>query len=108
MKYESGSKGSSKGMESLSRKIPADLPEDVTEKIQHLAAEAFRAINGNGVARIDFMMNNETGEVFINEINTIPGQTPISMYPKLFEAVGVPYSELIDRLVAYALERGAV
>lgn len=100
-KYESGSKGSSKGMESLSRKIPADLPEDVTEKIQHLAAEAFRAINGNGVARIDFMMNNETGEVFINEINTIPGS--LAFY--LWQESGIAFDELLDKMIWLAIKR---
>ena len=100
-KYESGAKGSSKGMESLSRKIPADLPEDVTEKIQNLAAEAFRAINGNGVARIDFMMNNETGEVFINEINTIPGS--LAFY--LWQESGIAFDELLDKMIWLAIKR---
>lgn len=58
------------------------------------------------MARVDFFVTRDDGRVLLNEVNTIPGQTPISMYPKLFEAIGVPYSELIDRLISLALERG--
>jgi D-alanine-D-alanine ligase len=61
-----------------------------------------------GMSRCDFFVEKETGRVLLNEINTIPGQTPISMYPKMFEAVGVPYAELIDRLINLALERGGI
>ena len=75
--------------------IPADLSPEKLEEVRAAALRAYGAMGCEGLSRVD-------------EINTIPGQTPISMYPKLFEAVGVPYSELIDRLVAYALERGAV
>ena len=62
--------------------------------------------NKTGLSRVDFFVTKDEGRVLLNEINTIPGQTPISMYPKLFEAVGIPYKELIDRLIHLALERG--
>lgn len=99
-KYEGGGK-SSKGMESLSRRIPADLPKDVAENIQALAVKAFRAINGNGVARIDFMLNNETGAVYVNEINTIPGS--LAFY--LWQESGVAFDELLDKMIWLAIKR---
>lgn len=99
-KYEGGGK-SSKGMESLSRRIPADLPAQVTADIQSLAVRAFRAINGNGVARIDFMMDNATGAVFVNEINTIPGS--LAFY--LWQESGVPFDELLDKMIWLAIKR---
>jgi D-alanine-D-alanine ligase len=86
-------------------KIPAPIPDDVAEEIRRLAIEAFRAIDCAGMARVDFFYEDGTGAVFLNEINTIPGFTPISMYPKLWEASGIPYSKLIDRLIELALER---
>jgi D-alanine-D-alanine ligase len=70
-----------------------------------LAVRAFKAIDGAGLARVDFLMNGVTGELFVSELNTIPGFTAISMYPKLWEASGIPYAELVDRLVDLALER---
>ena len=100
-KYESGGKSGSKGMESLSRKIPADLPADVTAAIQDLACRAFRAINGNGVARIDFMMDNETGAVYINEINTIPGS--LAFY--LWQESGMAFDALLDKMIWLAIKR---
>jgi len=87
--------------------IPAPLEPQVQEEVQALAEEAYRAIDGAGMARVDFLLSAETGELFINEINTIPGFTSISMYPKLWEASGLSYPELIDRLIALALERFA-
>jgi D-alanine-D-alanine ligase len=68
---------------------------------------AFRAIDGAGLARVDFLLSRETGALYINEINTLPGFTAISMYPKLWEASGLPYDKLIDRLIELALERNA-
>jgi len=82
--------------------IPADLPESVTAQIQDFAVRAFRALDGRGLARVDFFVT-ETGSVIVNEVNTMPGFTPISMYPRMWEASGVPYPELIDRLIRSAL-----
>jgi D-alanine-D-alanine ligase len=95
-KYEPG------GMELV---IPARLPEQVLEEVRRLAVEAFRIIGCSGMARVDFFV--EDGRVLVNELNTIPGFTPTSVYAKLFEASGVPYVELLDRLLALALERHA-
>jgi D-alanine-D-alanine ligase len=87
--------------------IPADLPPEVTRRIQELAITAFLAVDCAGMARVDFLLDKDTGELYLGELNTIPGFTPISMYPKLWEASGVSYSELIDRLIELALERHA-
>ena len=84
--------------------IPAELPEEMSEKIRNLAVKAFKAIDGKGLSRVDFFANVETNEIYINEINTLPGFTTISMYPKLFEKVGVRYTELLDKLIQLALE----
>ncbi|MCA1831317.1 MAG: D-alanine--D-alanine ligase [Actinobacteria bacterium] len=86
--------------------VPANIPEDVSERIRALALHAFRSIDASGMARVDFFLESGTDAVYVNEINTIPGFTPISMYPRLWEASGVPYAKLIDRLVELALERG--
>lgn len=85
--------------------IPAKLTPRQTKRVQELAVGAFRAIDCAGMARVDFLLDRQTGKPFVNEINTIPGFTPISMYPKLWEASGIPYPRLVDRLVALALER---
>jgi D-alanine-D-alanine ligase len=85
--------------------IPAPLSAAETARIQQLAVDAFRAAEGAGMARVDFLIGRGTGEVFVNEVNTIPGFTTISMYPKLWEASGLPYPALIDRLIELALER---
>ena len=85
--------------------IPAELPEEMSERIRKLAVKAFKSIDGKGLSRVDFFANVETDEIYINEINTLPGFTTISMYPKLFEQVGIPYSELLDRLIKLALEK---
>ncbi|BAZ03624.1 D-alanine--D-alanine ligase family protein [Calothrix sp. NIES-3974] len=85
--------------------IPAPLPETVSERIQELAVQAFAAIDAAGLARVDFFYVEATGEVLINEINTLPGFTATSMYPKLWEKTGVPFPELVDQLVQLALER---
>ncbi|MDW8054629.1 MAG: D-alanine--D-alanine ligase family protein [Anaerolineae bacterium] len=85
--------------------IPAPLPEAVADWVRTLALHAAEATEARGMARVDFLVDGERGEVFISEINTIPGFTPISMYPKLWEASGVPYAELLNTLIALALER---
>ena len=85
--------------------IPAELPVEMSEKIRKLAIKAFKAIDGKGLSRVDFFANVETNEIYINEINTLPGFTTISMYPKLFEQVGIPYAELLDKLIKLALEK---
>ena len=79
--------------------IPASITEEQSEEIRELAVKAFKAIDGNGLSRVDFFVENETGKVYINEINTMPGFTEISMYPKLFEAYGYKYSELLDKII---------
>jgi D-alanine-D-alanine ligase len=79
--------------------IPAPLSPEHTELIQQLAIMAFKALDAAGLARCDMLLEKATGEVFINEVNTMPGFTPISMYPKLWEASGLSYGELIDRLI---------
>ncbi len=84
--------------------IPVELPVEVLEKIQSFAAQAFRVLCCEGMARVDFFLC-EDGSVYINEINTIPGFTKISMYPKLWEASGLSYRELIDKLIELALDR---
>jgi len=86
-------------------KIPADLPEETIEKIRGYAVKAFKALDCCGLARVDFFVHKESGRVYINEINTMPGFTSISMYPMLWEASGVPYGELIERLINLAIER---
>jgi D-alanine-D-alanine ligase len=85
--------------------IPADMDEASAEEARRMAIEAYKAIDGAGMARVDFLMERDSGELYLNEINTIPGFTKISMYPKLWEASGLPYSELLDRLVDLAIER---
>ena len=87
--------------------IPADLPPELTRRIQELAVTALLAVDCAGMARVDFFLDKDTRELYVGELNTIPGFTPISMYPKLWEASGISYSELIDRLIELALERHA-
>jgi D-alanine-D-alanine ligase len=87
--------------------IPASLPEETARTIQDLAVRAFRALDCAGLARADFLLCRDTGRVYVNELNTLPGFTEISMYPKLWEASGLPYPRLIDRLIELALERHA-
>jgi D-alanine-D-alanine ligase len=84
--------------------IPAQLTKKQVTTIQEYAVRAFRAIDGAGMARCDFFLERKTGKIFINELNTIPGFTSISMYPKMWEASGLPYPKLIDRLIELALE----
>jgi D-alanine-D-alanine ligase len=85
--------------------IPANVPAGTSALIRRLAVEAYLAIDCAGMARADFLLDRRTDELYINEVNTLPGFTPISMYPKLWEASGIPYSDLIDRLLQLALER---
>jgi D-alanine-D-alanine ligase len=85
--------------------IPAPIPDETALEIRRMAVRAFLVVDCAGMARADFLLDRQTGAVYINEINTIPGFTPISMYPKLWEATGISYSELIDRLIELALER---
>lgn len=85
--------------------IPAPLDQAQSDHIRQMAIDAFKAIDGAGLARVDFLLDKETGAVYLNELNTLPGFTAGSMYPKLWAATGVDYSELLDRLIALALER---
>ena len=102
-KYMGGGKngGASKGMASLGRKIPADLPEEKAREIRELSCNIFKAIGASGVVRIDFLLDCDTGNVYANEINTIPGS--LAFY--LWEATGLKYTDMIDRLVEIAFRR---
>jgi D-alanine-D-alanine ligase len=85
--------------------IPAKLSKAQVKRFQEFAVRAFRAVEAMGLARVDFFLERRTGRVYVNEINTIPGFTSISMYPKLWEASGLPYGKLLDRLIELALEQ---
>jgi D-alanine-D-alanine ligase len=85
--------------------IPADLPKKVADQVRKLAIDAFKAIDGAGMSRVDFLLDRGTNNLFVNEINTIPGFTTISMFAKLWAASGVDYPALVDRLIALAIER---
>jgi D-alanine-D-alanine ligase len=87
--------------------IPAKLSDTVTADVRRLAIEAFKAIDGAGMARVDFLLARGTGTIYVNEVNTIPGFTTISMYAKLWGASGVPYADLLDRLIQLAIDRHA-
>ena len=87
--------------------IPAKLKPAQVKKIQKCAVDAFRALELSGMARVDFFLEKKGGKIYLNEVNTIPGFTSISMYPKLWEASGIPFRELIDRLIDLALEQHA-
>lgn len=101
-KYVSNAKsGGAKGMASVSRKIPADIAPELRERIRTLAVESFKALGCNGVSRIDFMIDGDTGELYFNEINTIPGS--LSFY--LWEPVGISYKELLDKMILLAIKR---
>ncbi len=84
--------------------IPADLPEDISKKIRSTAIKAFKAVDGKGLSRVDFFVENDTNRIIINEINTLPGFTQISMYPKLWEEAGIKYKDLLDELIKLAKE----
>ncbi|MBI4886604.1 MAG: D-alanine--D-alanine ligase [Acidobacteria bacterium] len=102
--YDYEAKYADRGSELL---IPAPLTARQTAEIQRFAIDAFRAVEGAGMARVDFLMARDSDEIFVNEVNTIPGFTTISMYPKLWEASGLAYPALLDRLIELALERHA-
>ncbi len=87
--------------------IPADLTPETAEEIRELAVQAFQAIDGSGLSRVDFFLRKEDGAVFINEVNTMPGFTPFSMYPLLWRESGLPYNELLDTLIQLAVDRHA-
>ena len=84
--------------------IPANLPKEISDEIRRNALKAFKAIDGKGLSRVDFFVEDKTNRVIINEINTLPGFTNISMYPKMFEASGISYKELLNKLIDLALE----
>lgn len=83
--------------------IPAKIDTEISEKIRNMAVKAFKAVGGRGLSRVDFFVENGTDEIYINEINTMPGFTTISMYPKLWEHAGLNYSELLDKLIELAM-----
>lgn len=87
--------------------IPAKLRRKQQKQVQDMAVRAFQAVDCSGLARVDFLMDPKSDRIYVNEINTMPGFTSISMYPKLWAATGIPYAKLIDRLIQLALERGA-
>lgn len=87
--------------------IPARIPDELADEMRDVAVRAYRAIDCAGMARVDFMLDRDTGEYYLNELNTIPGFTQISMYPKLWEASGLPYPDLVERLIELALQRRA-
>jgi D-alanine-D-alanine ligase len=91
--------------EGASWKIPADIPAATAERVRRVSVEAFRALELSGMARVDFLLDGKGGDLYLNEVNTIPGFTAISMYPKMWEASGLTYPALLDRLIALALER---
>ena len=84
--------------------IPANIPNEIIQEIRSLAIKAFKAVDGSTLARVDFFVQEETAKIYLNEINTMPGFTEISMYPKLWEKEGLSYSELLDQLIKLALE----
>jgi len=85
--------------------IPAEIDQATMTKIRETAVKAFKAIDGAGMARVDFLLDRDTNEIYLNEVNTIPGFTKISMYPKLWAASAISYSELVDRLIDLAIQR---
>lgn len=96
-----GAKSAGEGMASLARKIPADITDEQRETIRQMAVKAFKCLGCNGVSRLDFMMDSQSGEIWLNEINTIPGS--LSFY--LWEPVGVPYGKLLDKMISLSLKR---
>ena len=100
-KYVNNAKGGSKGMASVARQIPANISDELRTRIEELSVKAFKCLGCNGVARIDYMIDEENGELYFNEINTIPGS--LAFY--LWEPKGVPYKTLLDRMIELALKR---
>ncbi len=105
--YDYAAKYLDEGEEASDLLIPAPLDEALTQRVRELALQAYRAIDGAGMARVDFLLSGETGELYLNELNTIPGFTSISMYAKLWEATGIAYPRLLSGLIDLALERHA-
>jgi D-alanine-D-alanine ligase len=91
--------------ESTELLVPAPLSDDETERVRDLALRAFRALEGSGLGRVDFLMERSTGTFYLNELNSLPGFTEVSMYPRLWEASGLPYPQLLDRLIELAIAR---
>jgi len=87
--------------------IPAQLSEAQTAEVRRLAIDGYKAIDCSGLARVDFLLAGDSGVMYLNEVNTIPGFTTISMYSKMWEASGLSYSKLIDKLIALAIDRHA-
>ena len=85
--------------------IPAQIKASLADKIRKTAVEGYMALGCSSMARVDFFLDKKTNKFYLNEINTIPGFTSISMYPKLWEAIGLKYSDLLDKLIALALDR---
>ena len=85
--------------------IPCDLPKEVTDKIREYAVRAFTALDGSGLSRVDFFVRYKDNSIVLNEINTMPGFTSISMYPKLWQASGRNYSDLLDEIIKLGMER---
>jgi D-alanine-D-alanine ligase len=100
--YDYAAKYLDEGSELL---IPAKLSKKLQKEVQEMAVAAFKAVDCAGLARVDFLLDPKTEKMYLNEINTMPGFTSISMYPKLWGATGVPYRELIDRLIQFGIER---
>jgi len=100
--YDFDSKYDENGMQLV---IPPELPQETIELVQQRSVDAFVACECEGLARVDFFVRASDGEVIVNELNTMPGFTSTSVYAKLFDASGIPYAELVDRLIALALER---
>jgi D-alanine-D-alanine ligase len=88
--------------------VPAALDEAQVAEVQQLALRSFRALEGAGLARVDFFLDRETGRFYVNELNSLPGFTEVSMYPRLWQASGLPYPALLDRLIELAIERGRI
>lgn len=91
--------------ESTELLVPAPISEQQSERVRDLAVRAYRTLEGAGLGRVDFLMDRETGTFYLNELNSLPGFTEMSMYPRLWEATGLPYPQLLDRLIELALER---
>ncbi|UVI30897.1 D-alanine--D-alanine ligase [Paenibacillus spongiae] len=87
--------------------IPANIPQETAEAVRDMALRAFQAIDGSGLSRVDFFLRKEDGRLFINEVNTMPGFTPYSMYPLMWKETGIPYAELLDTLIDLAVNRHA-
>lgn len=87
--------------------VPANIPADLSDKLRSMAVKAYEALDCAGMTRVDFFQDRDSGEVYLNEVNTIPGFTPVSMYPMMWEKTGLSYRELVNRLIELALERHA-